>query len=165
MKTPRRKVWDLVGEAQINDDGTSRQHVLSVLYPGEPLTLERQPENPFDANAIAVLAGRHQIGFIARDDAAELAPLLDARIPYRVQLHELTGGRPDYPSFGARICIAWRETQMLTPSPLDPGQTHHQQFLDAEGPAATNAAGKGLGCAIAGAVAFVTLGVMGATLV
>lgn len=125
MKLPRRKVWALAGEAQINDDGTSRQKVLAVLEPGEPVTLQRQPDNPFDPNAIAVLAGRHQIGFISRVDAVELAPLLDAQVPHRAQLHELTGGMPGYPNFGAKICIAWRDHQMLTPLPLTPEQTRH----------------------------------------
>jgi len=126
MQLPRRKIWDLAGEGQINEDGTARQHVLAVLQPGEPVTLQRQPDNPHDANAVAVLAGRHIIGFIGRYDAPEVAALLDAGIPHRAQLHELTGGVPDYPSFGARVAIAWRDRKMPEPLPLRSEQTLHQ---------------------------------------
>ncbi len=125
MQLPRRKVWGLAGESQINDDGTPRQRVLAVLHPGEPLTLQRQPDNPHDANAVAVLAGRHIIGFIPRADAHQVAALIDAGIPYRAQLHELTGGIPGYDSFGAKVCIAWRDGKMLDPQPLKPEQTLH----------------------------------------
>jgi hypothetical protein len=130
MQLPRRKVWDLSGEAQINDDGTPRQRVLAVLYPGEALTLQRQPDNPYDPNAIAVMAGRHVIGFIPRADAAQIAPLLDAGELYRAQLHELTGGMPDYPNFGAKVCIVWRDLKMLDPQPLKPEQTRHQSLMN-----------------------------------
>lgn len=143
MQLPRRKIWDLVGEGQINEDGTARQDVLAVLQPGERLTLERQPDNPHDSNAVAVVAGRHIIGYIPRFDAAEVAALLDAGIPHRAQLHELTGGVPDYPSFGARVAIAWRDRKMPNPLPLRSEQTLHQSV------------GKGGMCAI------VMLGIFG----
>lgn len=130
MQLPRRKVWDLAGEAQINDDGTPRQRVLAALQPGEPLTLQRQPENPYDRNAVAVLADKHIIGFIPKTEAALVAGLLDAGEPYRSQLHELTGGMPDYPTFGAKICIAWRDLKMLDPQPLKPEQTLHQSMMN-----------------------------------
>jgi hypothetical protein len=47
--------------------------------PGRPLELRRDPENPHDANAIAVHgAGGEQVGWVPREIAAELAPELDA---------------------------------------------------------------------------------------
>jgi hypothetical protein len=45
---------------------------------GEPLTLRRDPGNEHDPNAIQVLSGDEQIGWVPRDLAAELAPELDA---------------------------------------------------------------------------------------
>jgi hypothetical protein len=167
MKLPRRKVWDLAGESQVNDDGTPRQNVLRVLYPGEPLTLQRQPDNPFDANAIAVMAGNHAIGFIARADAATLAPLLDAGEPYRAQLHELTGGMPDYPYFGAKVCIAWRDHKMLEPLPLSADQIKHASMIGkraASGQAAGQSGGKTSPIWIVAIVAFVSACILVAAL-
>lgn len=168
MKLPRRKVWSLAGEAQVNDDGTPRQRILAEIDPGTALSLQRQPDNPFDPNAIAVLAGNHQIGFIARTDATEIAPLLDAGIPHRAQLHELTGGMPGYPNFGAKICIAWRDNKMLAPQPLSPEQSRHQSARSLPRRSADNrprsASGPAIGPAIGIAVAFVVACIMVAAL-
>ena len=49
--------------------GESSWHVLALLV--------REPESPYDPNAIAVWVGDAQIGHVNRDDAADLAPLLD----------------------------------------------------------------------------------------
>jgi hypothetical protein len=47
--------------------------------PGRRLTLLRQPQNPFDANAIAVFNSDAslQVGFLPREDAKRLARALD----------------------------------------------------------------------------------------
>jgi hypothetical protein len=48
-------------------------------YPGEYVHLVRNPENPYDPNAIVVLNSRgSQIGHLPRDIAAALAGLMDA---------------------------------------------------------------------------------------
>ena len=58
--------------------------------PGAPLDLRRDPGNPHDPNAIAVLAGDAQVGWVPREVAAELAPELDAGKPWSaVVLREL----------------------------------------------------------------------------
>ena len=49
---------------------------------GKPLILRRDPENAHDPNAIEVLAGGHQIGWVPRELAAELAPEMDAGHPW-----------------------------------------------------------------------------------
>ena len=56
-----------------------RQAVVNQLQPNEPLCLRREPDNPFDRNAIRVerLNGQ-QVGYINRCLAAELAPCFDA---------------------------------------------------------------------------------------
>lgn len=47
--------------------------------PGRPLVLRRDRSNEHDAHAIAVhTAGGEQVGWVPRELAAELAPLLDA---------------------------------------------------------------------------------------
>jgi hypothetical protein len=45
--------------------------------PGQPLELRRDPGNEHDPNAVMVLAGGDQVGWVPRELAAELAPLLD----------------------------------------------------------------------------------------
>ncbi len=103
----RRKIWDVVGESRVNPDGRRRQDILCDVEPGDAVELIREPDNAYDANAIAVRVGGETVGYIGRDDAVELAPLLDARRPHRAIVHCIRGGVPDYPSYGCRISIAW----------------------------------------------------------
>lgn len=60
--------------------GAARHHAeaLESAALGAPLALRRDPGNAHDPNAIQVLAGDEQIGWVPRDLAAELAPELDA---------------------------------------------------------------------------------------
>ena len=62
--------------------GAGRHHAEAIastyaLVPGSALELRRDPANEHDPNAIAVHAGGEQVGWVPRELAAELAPLLD----------------------------------------------------------------------------------------
>jgi single-stranded-DNA-specific exonuclease len=72
-----------------------RQDMLAGLSEGLELSLERQPENPHDANAIAVKFGAMQIGFLKKDLARQLAPHIDKGVRYRARIASLTGGVRD----------------------------------------------------------------------
>jgi single-stranded-DNA-specific exonuclease len=69
-----------------------RQDTIAGLNAGALLTLERQPDNPYDSNAIAVLYGNLHLGFIHRGMAAHLAPPIDGGARYRARVASLTGG-------------------------------------------------------------------------
>ena len=69
-----------------------RQDRIAGLAIGSELALKRQPENQYDANAIAVLYGELQIGFISKGIAKHLAPLIDDGARYRARIESLTGG-------------------------------------------------------------------------
>lgn len=86
-----------------------RQSVLEQLMPGSPLRIERQPENPFDANAVALLDPRgEQVGFLNRRLAAVLAPVLDAGVPYDVEVSDVTGGGEGQ-SLGVNVLLTRRD--------------------------------------------------------
>lgn len=67
------------------------EEIILNLAAGTPLILHRQPENPYDVNAIAVLIdqqftlfpesadenGMIHLGFIPKEHAAEIAPIMD----------------------------------------------------------------------------------------
>lgn len=91
-----------------------RQDVAAGLVPGTPLDLVRQPENPKDANAIAVCLGALQIGFLRRQIAVHLAPLLDGGVRYRARVEHVTGGTQGK-HYGVNIRVE-RETQALVDS-------------------------------------------------
>lgn len=76
----------IVGESFHNDDGSSRQTEIARCRPGEPVKLEREPTNKYDANCVKVISTRGvQIGNISRDDAwicerLDKGGFVDARI-------------------------------------------------------------------------------------
>ncbi len=84
-----------------------RQDVIAGLTLGTELTLRRQPENKYDANAIAVQYGDLQLGFISKGIAKHLAPKIDEGARYRARVESLTGG--DKLHRGVNVYV-WRET-------------------------------------------------------
>lgn len=90
--------------------------IVAALSPNHPVTLQRQPDNPYDPNALAVyvagdslpeevlaealgLAQLHppliMLGFIAREKAAIIAPVmdrLDQPTAFATFLHNPLGG-------------------------------------------------------------------------
>jgi hypothetical protein len=107
MQPPKRKIFDVVGEAATNADGRKRQDILCDGEHGEPVALLREPQNPYDPNAIAVTVDGDTVGYIARDDAAVLAPLLDAGRSHNAIVHSIRGGVPGAGHYGCEVSIAW----------------------------------------------------------
>jgi hypothetical protein len=64
--------------------GAAAHHAEALEQPqlGAPLTLQRDPANEHDPNAIQVLADGDQIGWVPRELAAEIAPEIDAGRPW-----------------------------------------------------------------------------------
>ena len=55
-----------------------RQEVVARLSEGERVSLIRDPDNPFDTNAVKVVRwDRQQIGFLDREMARIMAPKMD----------------------------------------------------------------------------------------
>jgi hypothetical protein len=74
------------------------------LYPGRPLQLRREPENPHDHKAIEVWAGKHKLGYIARADNDILSRLMDQQAPLEARIAEF---RPDLSAW-ARVKVEVR---------------------------------------------------------
>jgi hypothetical protein len=63
----------------------------------DPVYLVREPDNPVDPNAIMVLLRQgYQIGYVPREEAEGLAPLLDAGCKQRARIKKILRGR-SYP--------------------------------------------------------------------
>lgn len=90
-----------------------RQEIVGRVDAGMPLRLERQPDNPFDPNAIALFEPRgEQIGFLNRRLAGALAPALDAGVVYDVVVTEVTGGEEGR-SLGVNVLVSRRDAVAL----------------------------------------------------
>jgi hypothetical protein len=83
----------------------NRQAVIARLQVGEEVYLVRDPENPFDHNAIRVVnLNGQQCGFLSRDLAAKLADPFDRfGGPVKAIVLSLTGGFYPGSYLGANI--------------------------------------------------------------
>lgn len=110
VKLPKRDLGTIrskvVGVTHDNDDGSSRQTVLTHCRAGEHLALKHQPVDQ-DENAVAVyrLSGE-QVGWLSRELAADIAPYLDTGARIDVTATEITGVSTAGRSLGCNIAIA-----------------------------------------------------------
>jgi HIRAN domain len=74
--------------------------------PGQPLELRRDPANEHDPNAIAVLAGGEQVGWVPRELAAEIAPQLDRGTPWSAVVLREHRASPRDPRSGLTMLLA-----------------------------------------------------------
>lgn len=69
----------IAGESFNNDDGSSRQKIIKRCSQGDLLDLRREPDNPYDANAVAVFtATGKQVGYLSKDNAEWVAEVMDS---------------------------------------------------------------------------------------
>ena len=103
VKLFHTKVVDI---AVRNPDGSSRQEIISRCSIREPLTLEREPDNPQDIFAVTVCrTNGDQLGFLPPDRAAEIASVMDGGGSVYAEISGLTGGWLLKRTRGAKIII------------------------------------------------------------
>jgi hypothetical protein len=90
--------------------GAARHHgealAADAAAPGQPLELRRDPANEHDPNAIAVLAGGEQVGWVPRELAEELAGELDAGRPWSAIVLREQRLSPRDPRYGLTMLLA-----------------------------------------------------------
>lgn len=92
-KQPRKVTTNLAGVTKSNASGTPIQQILRTVTAGREICLVREPQNPYDPNAIAVYYGSAGIGYIKAELARELAPLIDSGAVIHAKVVRVTGGR------------------------------------------------------------------------
>jgi single-stranded-DNA-specific exonuclease len=81
-----------------------RQDTIRRCHEGERVILKREPDNPHDKNAIAVLReDGDQIAYLSRDNAEWVAPLMDEGQELEAKIKWITGGTRDKPTRGVLI--------------------------------------------------------------
>lgn len=107
---------------ELSDDG--------MLEPGQILLLKREPENPYDRNAISVIHPdtMQQLGFIGKDLASTMAPNMDRGVKYSVEVNQVTGGT-GY-SYGINITV--REGDVPEPKSEEPQYIEEKKNTEEE---------------------------------
>jgi hypothetical protein len=65
----------------------------SSLAVGDPLSLQREPDNPYDTHAIRVEWRGHKLGYLPRAENRALAAEMDRGIPMAARISALKKGR------------------------------------------------------------------------
>lgn len=88
-----------------NDEGVNIQNILPELEDGSKLNFAREPNNPYDTNAIKVICDYQHIGYIKAELAEEIAPIMDSGKELKGYITQITGGI-DGKNYGCNIHIS-----------------------------------------------------------
>lgn len=69
------------------------KRLWSEMKVGDPLTLTREPDNPYDRNAVRVEWRGEKLGYVPRADNADLARHMDRGTKVEARISRLTEGR------------------------------------------------------------------------
>lgn len=75
------------------------------LNPGDPLTLVREPDNPYDERAVALYWKDDKLGYIPRADNAVIANLMDQGLPVQARLRTKTRGTNPWERLGVEVVM------------------------------------------------------------
>ena len=101
----------------VSKDG--RQEIVANCEEGEPIFLQREPDNRYDRNAIAVYVERKsffgrrkylQVGYIPEEDAEEIAEAMDSGSLAGGAILYVVGGQ-EGKYYGLRIVVAIGDTE------------------------------------------------------
>ncbi|NVD43504.1 HIRAN domain-containing protein [Qipengyuania atrilutea] len=82
----------ICGSQYENEDGTSRQEELALCAPGDRLELKREPDNPHDPMAVAVLTERSVcVGYLNRVRAGWIGSKIDRGYDVRAIVERVRG--------------------------------------------------------------------------
>jgi len=96
----------VVGVTHHNDDGTSRQEIISRCEPLERLDLDHEEDNPVDPNAIAVLRENgEKLGHLRRELACDVVSRIKQGFSFAVFIKDLTGRQSASMSLGVNLLI------------------------------------------------------------
>lgn len=101
----------LVGVTRRNANGSNRQTLIRSCHPGEFLSLEPEPDNPADENAIRVCKREgDQIGYIPADTARIMQQRARARNTsiedrYKAVVNNIHGGSGSKRSIGITVSV------------------------------------------------------------
>lgn len=89
----------------------NRQTVISYLKIDEQLYAERETDNPYDSNAVAIHNfWGNKLGYLSKNVAVEMARVIDNGGRIDVAVSSVTGEHDDF--YGVNICIEVFEQKM-----------------------------------------------------
>lgn len=92
----KRKHIQLIDSAVAGFRYYSGEEIWRKLEPGRPLSLRREPKNPFDYDAVEIYHENEKLGYIPRPDSSVVAQLMDRGIDLAARISGIReNGRPN----------------------------------------------------------------------
>ena len=88
------------------------QEKVKKLEENQQLYLVRQPTNQYDKNAIAVAGKEGKVGFIKKDLAEQLAPIIDSGVKMVCKVKHLTGTDKATTGVNIKIKYDWTDPEV-----------------------------------------------------
>jgi len=96
-------IINVVGVTYSNNDGSSRQNYISKMKLNDNIIIEKEPDNPYDSNAIKVLYGDGlQIGYLPMNKSELITSYINMGYKVSVSLVSINGGTDGY-NYGCTI--------------------------------------------------------------
>jgi hypothetical protein len=89
MSKIKEVIFKVVGVSFKNEDGTSRQEIISKMTNESNILLVREPQNLYDTNAVAIYADMKQIGYVGKEYAGLLSQFMDGGQKFTASVIEL----------------------------------------------------------------------------
>lgn len=107
LNEPEGQIVEVSGESYKNDDGTSRQDIISMLKSGDPVHFVHDFNNKFDSGAVAVFTIYGQIGYVGKNDGSKKSILkrLKSRLPIHASVLNIVGGTSEKPNKGVWLDV------------------------------------------------------------
>ena len=81
------------------------QKAIKKCREGQECSLEHEPDNEYDLNAIKVMVGNRHIGYLNADLARNVCSSVKRGRRYLAVIKEITGGTKDKPTRGVNLEI------------------------------------------------------------
>jgi len=105
-------VDDFWGHSKVNGTTFRPDLPWAQLRNGLRLELVREPTNEHDKNAIKVMFVEYHLGYIPKDTAAKLAPLMDdGAIMFYSRITDITGGVEEKENRGINLGIHFKKKE------------------------------------------------------
>lgn len=95
-----------VGTWYDNDDGSSRQAELRQCARGEPIEFRREPDNPHDPAAVALVSRRGvKVGYLGRERAGWIASKIDRGYDVRAIVERIKNAHIEAATLGLVVLV------------------------------------------------------------
>ena len=111
MKAPTFTDLVVVGMHFREREGVPAKSIVANFIPPVAVEFEREPDNPFDPNAIKIIYNGQHIGYIEAASAVYLSPWIDEGHEYQITVVDMTTRRQNLHPICTAVPVEKRQAE------------------------------------------------------